>query len=490
MRSALVLGFFVAFGCHDPRRTVDAGLSGDLAVAAEPDLSNVYGPLEGTDAGICDGGIPSAQCTATASDKCSAVELCGTDGHGNGLDDNCDGKVDDVCSCTSGAVQKCALGPPGRRGIGACTDGQQTCAGGEIAFWGPCTGGIGVHPEACDAVDNDCDGCADEDLCCDAQLICPTSVPDALPFSDVTYKGTQLFTGTGVKWSWKVSGGPCDRLFATTTGSPATQSFTVTGGDTSTPKVHFTLSGDYTVSLEVTDNDGKTWTCGFVQHVAGPGVRFELCWDTTGYHGCDLDLHVHRSGTTTDFFGSDPSTDSRDDCDYRNCKPESLNGAQAPNWGYGFSPLAACLGAPGGFVWTSLGACRNPRLDVDNVADTGVPENVNIDNPLAGDTFRALVHYFKPNLLAMASSLVSHPLVNIYCGGHLKATYGQAPDQVQGFTTGNGWMQGDMWRVADVTAVVDATGVTTDCTVTPLHPIGATAGYRIGHDNKLSYEGN
>jgi hypothetical protein len=80
--------------------------------------------------------------------------------------------------------------------------------------------------------------------------------------------------------------------------------------------------------------------------------------------------------------------------------------------------------------------------------------------------------------------------VNIYCGGHIKATYGQAPDQVQGFDVGNDWAMGDMWRVADVTAVVDGMGMTTDCVVTAIHPFGQTSGYRVGHDSNLSYEGD
>ena len=44
---------------------------------------------------------------------------------------------------------------------------------------------------------------------------------------------------------------------------------------------HFTLSGDYTVTLTVVGADGITYTCTWVQHIIGPGVRFELCWDNS-----------------------------------------------------------------------------------------------------------------------------------------------------------------------------------------------------------------
>ena len=76
-------------------------------------------------------------------------------------------------------------------------------------------------------------------------------------------------------------------------------------------------------------------------------------------------------------------------------------------------------------------------------------------------------------------SQVAHPLINIYCGGRLRATYGQAPDLVMGFDVSGGNGTGDMWRVADVTTTVVG-GVTTDCTITPLHPTGQTSGYWVG----------
>jgi hypothetical protein len=79
-------------------------------------------------------------------------------------------------------------------------------------------------------------------------------------------------------------------------------------------------------------------------------------------------------------------------------------------------------------------------------------------------------------------------MVNVYCAGHLKATYGQAPDLVPNFDVSGGWAYGSMWRVADIIAVVDATGTTTDCKVTALHPGNATSGYRVTKDD-ISFDG-
>ena len=61
-------------------------------------------------------------------------------------------------------------------------------------------------------------------------------------------------------------------------------------------------------------------------------------------------------------------------------------------------------------------------------------------------------------------------MVNIYCGGMLKATFGKAPNTLAGFNNGRRQDKGLLWRVADVKAIVDASGNTTDCTVTALHP--------------------
>jgi len=405
-----------------------------------------------------------------ANAGCKGAEDCGPDGSGNGLDDNCNGLVDETCACRPGAVEKCFLGPPGRRGVGGCTDGNATCQGTEFGSWGPCMGSIGPSTEKCDKLDNDCNGCDDDGLCCSPGIDCPAPgdprIAPQPPYTDVALKGELFFPGAATSWSWKIVGGPCDQLFLTTTGNPPAQSFTLTNANTKDATAHFTLSGDYTVTLTVVGADGVTYTCTWVQHIIGPGVRFELCWDHTGTD--DLDLHVHKPGSTTNWFttgGADSTTDNSDDCFYSNCKaidytPGSMTAAQ---WGNANSPLAECVGSPEGSQWMTDGFCHNPRLDIDNIATKGKPENINVDNAQNGDTFRAAVHYY-------SGSTEEHPMVNIYCGGVLKATFGKAPNTLTGFNKGQAYNKGQLWRVADVKAIVDASGNTTDCTVTALHP--------------------
>jgi hypothetical protein len=419
-------------------------------------------------------------------DNCLSAEICG-----NGLDDDCDGTIDQGCppGCVPGQVQPCFNGPPGRRNVGMCQDGTQRCIGeGEFGSWGPCEGGITPTAEACDTQDNDCNGCIDDNpLCCEAAIQSPNTMPEASPYTDYLIDGTQYFTGAASSWSWKVEGGPCDKLLWSTSNATSytlngAHQQVVAGTTTSSLNFHPTLSGDYTVTMGVTTGSGENLFCTFIVHVKGPGFRTELCWDKTGMTGADIDLHVHRPGTTTPWFttdGTSSGTTNNDDCYYMNCDAP----ASDMSWGYANTSLDECRGAPGGGIWTGLGFCHNPRLDMDNISTPGKPENINVDNPNNGDTFRVMVHYYG------GGSIVVHPLVNIYCGGNLKATYGADPDFVPNFNKSGGYGNGSggaMWRAVDVTAQVSG-GLTTGCDLQPLHAPGQTSGYWVTQSTDLSY---
>lgn len=348
-----------------------------------------------------------------------ANETCG-----DGQDNDGDGLADEDCGCEFGDVQRCFTGPIDARRVGGCLDGYQRCENRTRPRWGACEGQVVPAEEICDLKDNDCNECVDDLADCNPLLSCPSEdfarplreyALDAAAILDVD----ELEIGD-VQW---------------TVIAPA-NSATVGADDptAASTSVYLDVSGDYQISLEV-DTDKGTLGCSWVVHVAGSGLRVEMRWDTFG--SVDMDLHLHRAGTSTNFC-----TD--DDCYYANCRTYSTG---LP-WGYDDSPSTECE--------VTFGTCNNPRLDIDNISGNQ-PENINIDNPNHGDTFRIMAHKF-------SGTATTNPIISVYCGGRLRTVLGEAPDQV-GLTRSGSGCQGHTWRAADVTMIVDPDTGFTDCNV-------------------------
>ncbi len=81
----------------------------------------------------------------------------------NGIDDNCDGVVDEGCPCKEDATQDCYRGSTSTRKNGICHDGTQVCKNG---VWSDCGGDVLPIAEACDQRDNDCNGKVDDTAAC------------------------------------------------------------------------------------------------------------------------------------------------------------------------------------------------------------------------------------------------------------------------------------------------------------------------------------
>ena len=103
-------------------------------------------------------------CASTIASCAGGMLTCGQAEYGelyeveerlcDGLDNDCDGGSDEACACEDGDEQQCGLSE------GACSVGSQICVDGE---WAECTGATGPMGESCNGIDDDCDGMEDEE---------------------------------------------------------------------------------------------------------------------------------------------------------------------------------------------------------------------------------------------------------------------------------------------------------------------------------------
>jgi len=449
-------GRCVAGMCQCTGTPTDADAEDDGGAEAEPDAE--VGP-DTPDVGEDDGGGPEdaeeVEVDPCAPPSCLTVELCGESTFGDGIDNDCDTQVDEVCTCGgAGTTLECfpgdpAICPAGRPCSGRCTRGVETCT--EFLTWSDCFGAVAPEEERCDGVDNDCDTEYDEGIPgCDSPVICPDSFR-AAPMSWVTLDGGSIFPGTYDSWHWE--------LRCPVTVDPCPTPEDPSARDT---RVFLISSGTYRAVATIVVG-ANTYTCGFYILAQGGGLRVELNWDTrgSGFGDTDVDLHLHKWGAATNFC-------TADDCYFANCKASSYG---TLDWGLPpTTDLAACENAPHGegARWVSRGACFNPRLDVDvitcnpSVTDPTsssfcAPENINVDNPPLYEPMRVMVNYWS------AHSYVgtTNASVNIYCGGALRATFGP-----QALTTSGG-CDGQNWLVADVLFYTGRCGEL-DCEIVPL----------------------
>lgn len=180
-------------------QSVDA----DAGCACAPgEALECYGFADGTAGlGICAVGRKTCNADGTGWGSCEgdvgpAVEDCAT-----GADDDCDGEVNEGCTCVPNTSVSCYGGPRGTEGIGECKAGSQTCSAGGV--YGGCEGQVLPQPEICgDDKDSDCDGNPDNGCICipgDRRLC--YSGPEGTANVGVCKSGVETCNAQGTAWS-------------------------------------------------------------------------------------------------------------------------------------------------------------------------------------------------------------------------------------------------------------------------------------------------
>ncbi|MBL8678620.1 MAG: putative metal-binding motif-containing protein [Myxococcales bacterium] len=120
------------------------------------------GPSGTQNVGRCRGGnrvCSMGSMTACTGEIVPVPEVCG-----NGVDEDCNGMVDDGCGvCTPGQTRTCYTGPVGSAGVGICRSGTETCTAARV-WSGTCVGEVlPAAAETCaNMLDDNCNSATDE----------------------------------------------------------------------------------------------------------------------------------------------------------------------------------------------------------------------------------------------------------------------------------------------------------------------------------------
>jgi hypothetical protein len=453
----------------------DCDGSADEGCVCDPGESRACytGPAGTEGVGICE---PGTQSCTVGSDgtagwgPCTGQRLPESDAC-DGVDNDCDGTIDNFCTCPPGAVQPCYDGPLGTRDIGECYDGSQVCvveAGGLISRWGPCMGWGGPRTEVCDGLDNDCDTRTDPLCNCPpgASRACYSGPPETRGVSPCR-DGVQYCLGDGISSDWgactsevvpatEICGdrvdNDCDRTVdegcdCSTTPRGIPPVVTCPPEQTTRALTTVTLTASASDDCRV---DSTRWEV--VAAPAGSGATPSSPASLTTTFTPDLVGEFRLRFTATDNELLSSSCEVRVASTGQGLRVEliwdvagdvdlhMLHPSAAAWWNSLDCYFGNCNSSSGAVLeWDAPGTADNPRLDLDDIPGDG-PENINIDVPVTGNVYRVGVHNY-------SASSCRNATVRIYCGDISLtpvATYTHSVCYNSGGDTR------DVWRVVDV----------------------------------------
>ena len=182
--ATIVSGSIVFETCNDLDDDCDGKIDEDFPQKGAACDDGQLGACLGTGTLGCTASGAGLQCNITMPGATPMSEVC------NGLDDNCNGAIDEGISCTPGCVPTSAIDlcngldddcdgafeeddpdvgqPCGVSDTAPCMFGTNACIGGTIV----CVGAVDPATEVCNGIDDNCDGIPDDDAPCPTPTSC------------------------------------------------------------------------------------------------------------------------------------------------------------------------------------------------------------------------------------------------------------------------------------------------------------------------------
>ncbi len=236
--------------------------------------------------------------------------------------------------------------------------------------------------------------------------------------------------------------------------------------------------------MTVTLPDGSLFTCTWIVHIQGPGLRVEMRYPESSTQ--DLDLYLKQPGKTTPWFtGEAQFSTSLDQCCWANCEANLRGGSVMPapvqpvtraDWELPDQPARALRGRAAGPLLARSRVLREPAPR-HRQQPSGRHGTARKHQRRRASRGRDVPDHGRELHRHAVSPAGERLLRRPPHGDHRRG-----PDQVPNFSGTSGSVSiGALWRVADGTTHV--TGTQTSCTVSVLHAPASPTALDVTYDD-------